>query len=103
MVFKDRLRLARTRLRLTQEAVGKPLGVTAQAVSQWERGETYPEIEKLPELSRVLHTSVTDLLGAPSQPIGIEVALLDAFRKLTPDQQKRELWVIKGMAEEAPE
>lgn len=31
---------------LTQEDVAEFLGITAQSVSKWERGESYPDISK---------------------------------------------------------
>lgn len=47
---------------LTQSELGDRLGVSYQAVSKWERGETLPDIGLLPDLAGVLRTSVDSLL-----------------------------------------
>ena len=49
---------------LTQTQFGELLGVTAQAVSKWERQLCYPDITLLPALARVLGVSLEYLLGA---------------------------------------
>ncbi|MCD7752173.1 MAG: helix-turn-helix domain-containing protein [Lachnospiraceae bacterium] len=43
---------------MTQNEVAQKLGVSFQAVSLWERGETSLDIEKLKELASVLRVSV---------------------------------------------
>ena len=48
---------------LTQEAVAAFLGITAQSVSKWERGESYPDITFLPALANIFETSVDLLIG----------------------------------------
>lgn len=48
---------------LTQEEVAEYLGITAQSVSKWERGESYPDITFLPALANIFETSVDLLLG----------------------------------------
>lgn len=55
-----RIRLERN---LTQEEVANHLGVSAQSVSKWERGEGYPDIEMLPGIANYLGISVDELLG----------------------------------------
>ena len=42
------IREKRTAQGLTQEQVATALGVSAPAVSKWERGESFPEITLLP-------------------------------------------------------
>lgn len=49
---------------LTQQQLADELGVTFQAVSKWENGIVYPNIEILPELSQVLNISIDELLKA---------------------------------------
>jgi len=48
---------------LTQEDVAEYLGITAQSVSKWERGESYPDITFLPALANIFETSVDLLIG----------------------------------------
>ncbi len=48
---------------LTQEDVAEYLGITAQSVSKWERGESYPDISFLPALANIFETSVDLLIG----------------------------------------
>lgn len=48
---------------LTQEEIAEYLGITAQSVSKWERGESYPDITFLPALANIFETSVDLLLG----------------------------------------
>ncbi|MBQ6795652.1 MAG: helix-turn-helix transcriptional regulator, partial [Clostridia bacterium] len=47
---------------LTQSELGERVGVSFQAVSKWERGETLPDITLLPELAIVLETSIDNIL-----------------------------------------
>ena len=46
--------------KLTQGEFGDLLGVSAQAISKWERELCYPDITILPDLARVLGCSVND-------------------------------------------
>ena len=48
---------------LTPEDVAEYLGITAQSVSKWERGESYPDITFLPALANIFETSVDLLIG----------------------------------------
>lgn len=48
---------------LTQSELSERLGVSPQAVSNWERGEALPDISVLPELACVLRCSVDALLS----------------------------------------
>ena len=48
---------------LTQEGLAAFLGISAQAVSKWETGQSYPDIEMLPHITDILETSIDSLLG----------------------------------------
>lgn len=48
---------------LTQEEVAGYLGITAQSVSKWERGESCPDITLLPALANIFETSIDLLMG----------------------------------------
>ncbi|MBR4950112.1 MAG: helix-turn-helix transcriptional regulator [Clostridia bacterium] len=54
--------LLRTSKGLTQAELGERLGVTFQAVSKWERGETLPDISILPSLADILETTIDSIL-----------------------------------------
>lgn len=56
-LFKERLSEARKEKGFTQAELARRLGVTAQAVSKWERGNAYPDIELLDGISTVLDCS----------------------------------------------
>ena len=56
-LFKERLAEARKEKGFTQAELAHRLGVTAQAVSKWERGNAYPDIELLDGIFRVLNCS----------------------------------------------
>lgn len=49
---------------LTQEALGRKLGVTNKTVSRWENGNYMPDIELLVPLGEALGVSVNELLSA---------------------------------------
>lgn len=59
----ENLRKYRLLKNLTQEDVAEYLGITAQSVSKWERGESYPDISFLPALANIFETSVDLLIG----------------------------------------
>lgn len=54
----------RTQKGITQSELGERLGVSFQAVSKWERGETLPDIGILTDLADILETTTDYLLRA---------------------------------------
>lgn len=71
MSFGENLQTIRKNNQLSQEGLAEMLGVSRQAVSKWELGEGYPEVEKLLILSRKLNISLDSLLigeDTPSTP-----------------------------------
>ncbi len=64
----EQIQILRKGKGLTQSQLGERVGVSFQAVSKWERGETLPDVSLLPDLARVLETSVDYiLLGGEKQ------------------------------------
>lgn len=59
----DQLIRLRRRRGLTQLDVAEALGVTQQAVSEWERGRKRPEINSLPILAEVLGCELIELFS----------------------------------------
>ena len=66
--FAQRIITLRKELSMTQEQLAQELGITAQAVSKWETGQSYPDITLLPKLAEVFHVRVDELLGVVPQP-----------------------------------
>lgn len=58
-----KIRRLRRERGLTQEALAQALGVSSQAVSKWENGQTMPDITLLLSLSKELNIGINDLLG----------------------------------------
>ncbi len=56
----------RRALGLTQQDIAEMLNVSFQAVSKWENGVSYPDVELLPKLAALLGTTVDGLLGYPA-------------------------------------
>ena len=55
---------ARKECNMTQMELADELGVSYQAVSNWERSKSLPDIDKYNQISQVLDLSLEDLLGS---------------------------------------
>ena len=54
-------------MNLTQEQLAEKFVTSPQAISRWEIGATYPDIEMLPMLASFFETSVDALLGVSEE------------------------------------
>ena len=68
MSFGENLQMLRKKNQLSQEGLAEILGVSRQAVSKWELGEGYPEVDKLLIRSKKLNVSLDSLLGEENTP-----------------------------------
>lgn len=82
---------ARIKKNMTQMQLADEMGVSYQAVSNWERGNSMPDISKLEDLCRVLGITVNELLG-------MEAPAADAVNKL----MDNETLSAEELAEVAP-
>lgn len=67
--FGEYLYNQRKKVGLTQEELGRRLKVTNKAVSKWETGETFPDIQLLAPLAKELNVTVDELLTQQKPPI----------------------------------
>lgn len=79
----------RKSLGLTQQQLAEQLNVSFQAISKWENGTTYPNIEILADLANVLDVTTDEILagserdaeGLSYSKAGIDIAYTDAIKK----------------------
>lgn len=62
MTLPEKLHMLRKRSGLSQEQLAEQLGVSRQAISKWESGQSVPESEKLILLSNYFNVSLDYLL-----------------------------------------
>lgn len=68
--FSKQFTEARKTHKMTQAEVAEKLNVTFQTVSLWERGETSPDIDKLPGIAALFHVTTDWLLtGKTEMPV----------------------------------
>lgn len=99
MYLPANLKKYRMQKELTQEEVAEYLGITAQSVSKWERGESYPDITLLPALANIFETSVDLLLGMDT--IRAEETRLNIHRKAIGYQRSGDLDMAEKTYREA--
>ena len=68
MSFAENLKQLRKEKQLSQEELAETLDVSRQAVSKWEQGIGYPEVEKLLLLSKKLNVSLDRLMETEIAP-----------------------------------
>jgi transcriptional regulator with XRE-family HTH domain len=113
----DNIRRQRIQKGVTQEQLSEALGITAAAVSKWERNETFPDITLLCPLAYYFDVSLDELMGynrekieqeieeiikqCDQRPKGSEITkefITGAYRKYPNDYRimHRYMWVLGG-------
>lgn len=59
----EKIKALRKSRNITQENLASVLGITAQAVSRWELGSAYPDVEMIPSLANYFGVSIDELFG----------------------------------------
>lgn len=77
IVLGERIKELRRRDGRTQEALAGGIGVTAQAVSRWEKGICYPDMELLPSIANYFGVSIDALFGYDNERTKKVDALFD--------------------------
>lgn len=65
--FGARLSALRSQAGLSQSALAEQLGVSRQAVSNWERDLSEPDIGSIERIAKVLAVPVSDLIDSPAE------------------------------------
>ena len=74
-----RISVLRKKVNMTQMELADRVGISFQAVSNWERGNSMPDISKLPELAEIFGISVDELIGEKS--LLVEAAINDNIKE----------------------
>ena len=89
-VICERIRFYRERAGMEQKQLAKLIGVTGNAVTNWENGRGRPDINLLPDICRALNISMYELFDmespTPRMTAGEQI-LLEQYRQLTPGHQ----------------
>ena len=86
-VVCERVRFFRERMGIEQKELAKMIGVTGNAVSNWENGRGRPDLNLIPELCEALHITMYDLFGLkdPTEQYTVgEQMHIEQYRELTP-------------------
>ena len=95
-MYGEKIQWHRKRLGLSQQALGKRLGISSVAVSKWERGQTQPDIPTLNRLADIFWVTLDELCGHAEPDANLAV-MTRAFGRLTPAEQEQLLAVGRAL------
>lgn len=72
MTISEIIAAYRKELGLTQEGLAQKLGVTNQAVSKWESGQSCPDIALLPALADLFGITIDELFGRKPKAVAVQ-------------------------------
>lgn len=96
----------RKALGLTQQQLADRLNISFQAISKWENGTTYPNIEILRDLAIVLEVSVDEILAGSEKDVeglsyskaGIDITYTDSIKKeMSKHLETKDKRVLNGL------
>lgn len=91
---------------MTQQQLADKLNISFQAISKWENGTTYPNIEILRDLAIVLDVSVDEILAGSERDVdglsyskaGIDIAYTDTIKKeMSKHLESKDKRVLNGL------
>ena len=89
MEFSQKLQELRKQKGLTQEELAKELFVSRTAISKWELGRGYPNIESLKDIAKLFCVTIDDLLSSSQ--------MLNLAEEDNKQKQKRLVSIIFGV------
>ena len=78
----EQLKAFRLRDGRTQEELAQALGVTSQAVSRWERGICYPDMELIPAAAHYFGVTIDELFGYENERVRQIDALVEKIERM---------------------
>lgn len=70
MIFAEKIQYLRKSRKLSQEQLAEIMNVSRQAVSKWESGQSYPDIDKLVDISSYFGVSIDSLIKDNYECVG---------------------------------
>lgn len=93
MTLGEKIQEQRKLKGLTQDELAEKLGVTAQAVSKWERGTSMPDVALLPEIANIFEITIDSLFGNEKEP---EVQMVPVENRKKIDEMYLRVNVVDG-------
>ena len=93
MKFKDNLRKLRKENNLSQEKLAEKLNISRQAISKWESGKAYPDIDNLILLRDIFNVSLDELVvneRIDKEEIISEENYIDSDNKCSYEEEENE-------------
>lgn len=90
----QRIRRWRLRRKLSQPALGRLVGVTRSAVSQWETGKHAPATENLMRMAEVFQCEVSDLTPTEADMNNAKPKSIDAELRELPKDKAQPLYEL---------
>lgn len=91
MKMGEMIRTLRRKTGKTQETLAEALGMSTQAVSRWESGGGYPDVEMIPRIANYFHVSIDELFGYDGDRQGRIASVLEsADSRITQDDVTEE-------------
>ncbi len=78
---------------ITQDALASSLGVTSQAVSRWESGGSYPDMELIPSLANFFNITIDELFGYKNNRSELIQNIIDKVNAFNIKGRSDALWI----------
>ena len=93
-----KIRELRRRDGRTQEALADALGVTSQAVSRWEAGGSYPDMQMIPAIANYFGITIDELFGYQNNRDAKIDKIIDQFNSFNIYARADDDWVDECVA-----
>lgn len=89
MKFGENLKRIRKDKKMSQEELAEKVNVSRQAVSKWETGEAYPEMNNILELCKIFNCKINDLVHTDMEDVSsLDKDIVMNVVKFNEQQQK---------------